>query len=142
MTTQATIHTTPIARPNLLRNSLRIDGIISAATGAISLAAAEELAPLLGIQPPLAFSIAGAVLIVYGGLLLYISTCEQISRRIVIAAIILDVLWVIDSAVLLIGGWLPLTSAGVWTIALLAVGVAVLGELKSFGLWRMRRTGG
>jgi len=43
---------------------------------------------------------------------------------------------VIDSAILLVAGWLPLTSAGMWTIGLIAVAVVVVAELKFFGLRR------
>jgi hypothetical protein len=50
---------------------------------------------------------------------------------------VLDLIWVIDSAILLVSGWLPLTSTGMWTIGLIAVAVAVFAELKFFGLRRM-----
>jgi hypothetical protein len=138
MATQATTHAAPIARPNLLRYALRGDAIVSAATGAICLAAAQPLADIIGIQPPVALRILGAMLAVYGGVLFYTAAQPQINRRVAIAAVVLNVLWVIDSAVLLVAGWLPLTSAGVWTIALIAVGVAIFAELQFFGLRRMR----
>ena len=74
----------------------------------------------------------------YGVFLLYTAAQSQISRRIATAALILDIIWVIDSAVLLIAGWLPHTSAVMWAIGLTAVAVAALGELKFFGLRRPR----
>jgi hypothetical protein len=123
---------------NLLRYAVRGDAIFSIATGAICLADAQPLATLLGIQPPLALQILGAVLVLYGAFLLYTAAQAQISRRIVIAAIALDLIWIIDSAILLVSGWLPLTSAGMWTIGLLAAAVVVVAELKFFGLRRMR----
>jgi hypothetical protein len=138
MATQATTHAPPSVQPNLLRLALRADAIFCIATGVIGLAAAQPLSALLGIQPPLALSILGAIVAVYGAFLLYTAAQAQVSRRIAIAALVLDIVWVIDSAVLLIAGWLPLTSAGTWTIGLVAVVVAALGELKFFGLRRMR----
>lgn len=136
MTTQATTHSSPNVQPSLLRLALRADAIVSLATGAISLVEAQPLGAMLGL-PPFALSILGAVVAVYGAFLLYIAAQPQISRRIVLAALVLDAIWVIDSVVLLISGWLPLTSAGMWTIGLVALAVATLGELKFFGLRRM-----
>ena len=125
------------ARSNLLRYTVRGDAIITAAVGAICLADAHPLATVLGIQQLQALQILGAVLVLYGAFLFYTAAQAQISRRIVIAAIALDLIWVIDSAILLVAGWLPLTSAGMWTIGLIAAAVAVVAELKFFGLRRM-----
>ena len=137
MTTRATTHASPSVQPNLLRLALRADAISCVAAGTIGLVAAQPLSALLGIEPPLALSLLGAIVALYGAFLFYAAAQAQISRRITIAALVLDVIWVIDSAVLLVAGWLPLTSAGMWTIGLVAVAVASLGELKFFGLRRM-----
>jgi len=138
MTAQVTTQTSPLTRSNLLRYALRGDALITLASGAICLADAQPLATLLGIQPPLALEILGAVLALYGAFLLYIAAQAQLNRRIVIAAIVLDLIWVIDSATLLVAGWLPLTSAGMWAIGLIAVAVAIVAELKFVGLRRVR----
>jgi hypothetical protein len=140
MTAHVTTQAGPSARSNLLRYTLRGDALVTLASGAICLADAQPLATLLGIQPPLALGILGAVLVLYGAFLFYTSTRAEINRRIVIAAIALDLIWVIDSAILLVSGWLPLTSAGMWTIGLLAAAVAVVAELKFFGLRRVGHT--
>ena len=138
MTAHVTIQSGQSVRSNLLRYTLRADALLSIATGAICLADAQPLATFLGIQPPLALEILGAVLALYGAFLFYTAAQAQINRRIVLAAIVLDAIWVIDSAILLVAGWLPLTSAGMWTVGLIAVAVAVVAELKFFGLRRMR----
>jgi hypothetical protein len=137
MTTQVTTQAGSLARSNLLRYTLRGDGLGTLAIGAICLVDAQPLATFLGVQPALALGILGAVLVLYGAFLLYTAAQTQLNRRVVIAAIVLDLIWVIDSAILLVAGWLPLTSAGMWTIGLLAVAVAVIAELKFFGLRRM-----
>src|SRR5690349_24936669 len=127
MTTQATTHASQIARPGLLRYALRADAILCMAAGAIGLADARPLAALLGIPSPLALGILGAIVLLYGALLLYSAARAQVSRRIAVVAIVLDAIWVIDSAVLLLlAGWLPLTSAGMWTLGLMALAVAML----------------
>jgi hypothetical protein len=138
MTVHATTQSGRLARSNLLRYTVRGDAIITAAIGAICLADAQPLATFLGIQPPLALEIMGAVLVLYGALLFYTAAQTQINRRVMVAAIVLDLIWVLDSAILLVSGWLPLTSAGMWTIGLLAAAVAVMAELKFFGLRRLR----
>ena len=138
MTAQVTNQAGPLTRSNLLRYAVRGDALVTLAIGAICLADAQPLATLLGIQPPLALEILGAVLALYGAFLFYTAAQSQLNRPIVIAAIALDVIWIIDSAILLVAGWLPLTSAGMWTVGLIAVAVAVVAELKFFGLRRMR----
>jgi hypothetical protein len=138
MTAHVTTQAAPLARSNLLRYALRGDAIATAITGALCIIDAQPLAALLGIQPPLALEILGAVLALYGAFLFYIAAQAQLGRRIVIAAIVLDGIWVLDSAILLVSGWLPLTSVGMWTIGLIAVAVAVVAELKFFGLRRLR----
>jgi len=138
MTVHVTTQPAPFARSNLLRYTLRGDAIATAITGALWVVDAQPLAALLGIQPPLALEILGAVLTLYGAFLFYTAAQAQLNRRIVIAAIVLDLIWVIDSAILLVSGWLPLTSAGMWAIGLIAVAVAVVAELKFFGLQRLR----
>ena len=138
MTAHVVTQSGPSAGSNLLRYTLRADALLSIATGAICLADAQPLATFLGIQPPLALEILGAVLALYGAFLFYTAAQAQINRRIVIAAIVLDAIWVIDSAILMVADWLPLTSAGMWTIGLIAVAVVVVAELKFFGLRRMR----
>jgi hypothetical protein len=142
MVTQVSTQAESLVRSNLLRYALRVDAIMSIATGAICLVDAQPLAALLGIQPPLALEVLGAVLALYGAFLFYTAAQAQLSRRIAIAAIALDLIWVIDSAILIVAGWLPLTSAGMWTIGLIAVAVAVVAELKFFGLRRLGHTAG
>ncbi|HEU5097612.1 MAG TPA: hypothetical protein VFU22_01115 [Roseiflexaceae bacterium] len=137
MTTQATTHVSSNVRPSLLRLALRADAIFCLALGAISLVAAQPLAAMLGI-PALALDIMGAIVAVYGAFLLYTAAQAQVGRRIALAALVLDVIWVIDSAVLLIAGWLPLTNAGMWTVGIVALAVVALAELKFFGLRRLR----
>jgi hypothetical protein len=138
MTAHVATQAGPLTQTNLLRYTLRGDALITIITGTICLADAQPLAALLGIQPPMALEILGAVLVLYGAFLFYTAAQAQLSRRIVSAAIALDLIWVIDSAILLMAGWLPLTSAGLWTIGLIAAAVAVVAELKFFGLRRMR----
>ncbi len=52
------------------------------------------------------------------------------------AVIVLDVAWVAGSALILLFDLVPLTTAGRWTIALLAEVVALFAILQTIGLRR------
>jgi hypothetical protein len=80
--------------------------------------------------------VLGVILLGYAGFLFAVAAREPISRRAVMAAIALDIVWVLDSVVLLASGWLALTTVGWWVIAVAALLVADFGVLKYIGLRR------
>ena len=121
----------------LLRYALRGNGLFSASSGLILVAAGPALSSFTGITPALALQIVGAVLLLYGAGLLWISTRAEIDRRVAWTAIILDVAWVAGSIMILLAGWLPLTVAGKWTVAVLADVVAVFAIVQYVGLRRL-----
>lgn len=49
--------------------------------------------------------------------------------------------WVAGSAALVFGDWLPLTTAGIWIIVVLADIVAVFAVLQFIGIRRLARKG-
>jgi hypothetical protein len=120
----------------LLKNALRGNALFSGTSGLIALAAAQSLTAFTGINPPIIFVVLGIALILYAVDLWWVASRETINRRFAWAAIILDVLWVIGSIAVLLSGWLPLTVAGSWTIALLAEAVAIFAVLQFVGLRR------
>jgi hypothetical protein len=121
---------------NLLKNALRGNALFSGTSGLVALAAAQSLAAFTGINPPIIFVVLGIALILYAVDLWWVASRETINRRFAWAAIILDVLWVVGSIAILLSGWLPLTVAGSWTIALLAEAVAIFAVLQFIGLRR------
>ena len=138
MTTQVATQAAPIARPNLLRYTLRGNAIVSAACGVLCLADAQPLAALTGITPSSIFSAVGMIMLVYAAALLDSTSRRQIDRRMAIATVVLDTLWVIASVALLVEGWSTLTSVGVWVVAIQALGTAAFADLQLFGVWRVR----
>lgn len=124
-------------KSNLLRNALRGNALFSGTSGLVALLAAPSLAAFTGIEPPIIFVVLGIVLILYAVDLWWVASRQTINRRLAWAAIILDILWVAGSVALLLFGWLPLTVAGSWTIALLAEVVAIFAVLQFIGLRRM-----
>jgi hypothetical protein len=61
---------------------------------------------------------------------------NEINTNLVWAVIIADVAWVAGSVVLLLSGWVPLTTAGKWLVALLADAVGILAVIQYIGLRR------
>jgi len=75
----------------------------------------------------------------YGVALFFLAAQQRINPKLALAVILLDVIWVIDSIVLLLSGRLPVTTTGIWIIAILALIVAGFAEVQYLGLRRMRR---
>jgi hypothetical protein len=133
------IQSQPVVRSTLLRRALQADAIFSGLSGVALIVAAGPIGTLLGLSAPLGLAALGVILIGYAALLYTTAAKEPIDRRRAIAAVVLDVIWVIDSAVVLLAGWLPLTPAGWWIILDVAIVVAVFAEIKFIGLWRLGR---
>jgi hypothetical protein len=121
----------------LLQRALQANGIFCAASGAILVVAAPWLARVLGIPWPPAITVTGLMLLPYGLLLWRQARRTGQLPALGRVAIILDGLWVAGSVALLLGGWLPLTTAGKWAIALLADVVGLFAVVQVVGLRRM-----
>jgi hypothetical protein len=133
MTTQST---TRSGASDLARTVLRGNALFSGVSGAALVLGARPIAGFLGWNAPLALAATGVVLIGYAAYLFWATAQEQLDRRIVLAAAVLDIGWVIGSAVLLLGSLLPLTTAGKWAIALIAEVVAIFAALQLYALRR------
>ena len=131
MTTQTTVQH---AKPNFLRRAVQIDGAFSATSGAISLLGATPLASLMGLPNPLALTILGGGLIVYGLFLMVQAARAESPRRLAILVMALNILWVIGSMELLYFDWVPLTTAGTWIVIAIADIVGLLAVLQFYAL--------
>jgi hypothetical protein len=119
-----------------LRRSLQLDGVASGLTGALLLVAAGPVSTLIGNAAPAVARLVGAGLLVFAGALLWNARRATVAHGEVVAAVVLNVAWVIGSAVLIALG--PLTVLG--NVAVAAVALAVLGFtlLEIVGLRRLR----
>ena len=122
---------------SLLKRALRGNAAFSVVSGAVLVVEAPFLAPIMGIPSPLALTVTGIVLLPFGLLLWWLAGREELARTVGWIAIELDVLWVAGSIALLLSGWLPLTTAGNWIIALLADAVAMFAVLQYLGVRRL-----
>lgn len=125
---------------NLFGQALRANAIFSGISGILFVLAAGILSELTGIHPPLAFTITGLGLTLYSAFLFQLRRSHPVyNTRIVWAVIIVDLLWVADSAALLVTGWLPLTVTGQWAIAIVADIVLLFAIWQYIGLRRMQK---
>lgn len=72
----------------------------------------------------------------YGIFLLFSTSRPQLDSRIVLFAIVADILWVIDSFALLAFRWIPLTAVGAWIVAVQAGIVLIFAILQIIGALR------
>jgi len=118
-----------------LRRVLFADAATSAAAGLLMLCGAGLLEPLLGIPEALT-RYAGLSLMPFAAFVAWLATRQQLSRAGVWAVIALNALWVVDSIVLLLSGWIQPSVLGQAYVMAQAVVVAALAELEYIGLRR------
>ncbi len=107
-----------------LRLALVGDAVVSGATGLLLAVAAGPLAPLLGLPTPLLRD-SGLVLLPYAAFVACAGTRDRPPRWAVRAAIVINLLWAADSAVLLAAG--PMSPAALGTAFVMAQALVVLG---------------
>jgi len=118
-----------------LRYALLADAIASGATGLLMIAGADLLTRLLGL-PVALMRESGLLLVPYVALVAFVGTREIIPLGAVKAIIALNVLWVLGTVGLLVGGFVAPTVLGYAFVIVQAVAVGVLAELQLVGLRR------
>lgn len=130
-------HLTTDDSSTLLRRALVANALFSGASGTLLALGARPVASFLGLDAVLFLTATGVLLILYAADLLYVATRPAINRTAVWIAVILDLSWVAGSALILFGGWLPLTTAGKWTIGIVAELVFLFAVFQYLGLRRL-----
>jgi len=134
-TTPARRATATTASDGLLRFALRADAAITAANAVVYLAAFALLDGWLGVPAGLLVGV-GAFLLAFAAFVGRLATRPEISRAAVTGVIAVNVVWVVDSVLLLaVDGFSP-TLAGQLVVAFQAAGVAALAALQYAGLRR------
>ena len=118
-----------------LRRVLIVDAVASAATGLLMFACAALLEQWLNL-PALLLRYAGLSLLPFAAIVAWLGLRQSLSRAGVWAVIALNVLWVLDSAALLVSGWVDPALLGYAFVVFQAAVVAVLAELEFIGLRR------
>jgi hypothetical protein len=122
-----------------LSRALGLDAAASGATALLLIAAATPLEGLLGLPAALLRG-AGLVLIPYVAFVVYTATRAEIAPPMVWSIIIINALWAIASALLLLSGWVAPNALGYAFVIGQAVVVALLGELQYIALTRLPAT--
>ena len=125
------------SRQQLLRTTLAVNAIATAACGAVFLAAAVPLAPVLGVPGPLPLAACGVLFLAFAAQVWRVRR-EPVDLAQATAILALDVLYVIASVVLLLAWPSVLSSYGRILTALLADTVAVFAILELVGIRRAR----
>ena len=119
----------------LLRNALRANACFSALSGCTLLAFSGSLAPWLGAPDAALLTGLGLNLAVFAGLLVLLASRPVIRRGLALTVVWLDLGWVAGSAVVLLAG--VLTTAGAWSVALVADVVLAFALLQYLGVRRL-----
>jgi hypothetical protein len=118
----------------LLRQALLADAVTSGACGLLMLLGAGNLS-FLGL-PEALLRIAGAVLLPYAAVVGWLGTRDTVLRIAAWAVILGNVVWVLDSLLLIVSGWVEPTRAGTAFVILQATAVGMYAELQLIGLRR------
>lgn len=121
---------------NVLRRALQANGLFSAVSGAMLAVLPSQVSSFLGLAMPGLINFLGAGLIGFAVALFWLASEPRIHRSLALAVIVLDIAWVLDSILLLIADIVPLTTHGLWAIAIVSGIVAFFAALQSYGLHR------
>ncbi len=130
MATQTQTHTS-LSNSLLARRGVQANGLFDLVAGAILVTSAGPLARTFGLEEPLWLGLLGATLFGTAALQVWMAAQSQVRRSWLLALAVLSIVWAIGSVIVLAAGWLPLTTAGKWAVALQADAVAL------FGLWHL-----
>lgn len=118
---------------NFLRYVLFADAATCLACGLLLTIGGGFLQNILGLPASLMFY-AGAFLFPFTAFLVYTATRKSISKTAIWAIIGLNLLWTIDSFLLLVSGYVAPTVYGYIFVILQAVGVLMFADLEFIGL--------
>jgi len=118
---------------SFLRRVLIVDAISSGAMGVALLTAAGTLSPMLGLPAQL-LTEAGIVLLPFAAFVGFLASRAVPYRGAVWFVIALNVLWAIDSIVLLLTGWVAPSALGYTFVLAQAAFVALMADLEYVGL--------
>ena len=135
MTTINPTHVT-VAPDYLLRRVLQGNMVFSGLTGLVLTVDAGLLSRWLGIPAAWMLVVIGVGLLGFAWGLFQIAKQNPIDLRQANAILFMDVAWVVGSALLLFTGWVSFTTAGWWTVLLVADVVALFAILETIGIRR------
>ena len=122
-------------RSNLLRRTIQADGVFTLLGGLLLAVDGGPIAAFIGLPESEILTVMGLFCVGYSALLFLAARRSPVDRGHAFGFMLADVAWVIASAAILLGGWAPLNTTGVWAVLIVADIVAVFAALKYVG-WR------
>jgi len=126
---------TSIRASSFLRRVLIVDALISGASGVAMFALADVFASLLQLPVDLVRE-AGIILLPFAACVGFVASRQEPARLAVWAIIAMNILWVVDSILLLFSGWVAPNVLGYVFVIAQAAMVLVLAVLEYMGLKR------
>lgn len=129
---------TPIRSSAFLRRVLTIDAVFSGVSGIAMIAFAAAFANLLQLPVEL-ISEAGIILVpfaAFAAFVGFVASRSEPARVAVWAIIAINIVWAVDSIVLLFGGWVAPNALGYAVVIAQAAGVLLLADLEYRGMKR------
>jgi hypothetical protein len=114
---------------------LTIDAVFSGVSGIAMIAFAEVFANLLQLPVEL-ISEAGIILVPFAAFVAFVASRSEPARVAVWAIIAINIVWAVDSIVLLFSGWVAPNALGYAVVIAQAAGVLALADLEYMGLKR------
>lgn len=137
MTTINPTHVT-VAPDRLLRRVLQANMVFSGLSGLLLAVGAGPLSRWLGIPAAWILVVIGIGLLGFAWQLFQTAKQSPIDLGQANAILLMDVAWVIGSALLLFTGWVAFSTAGWWAVLLVADVVAAFAILEFVGIRRVR----
>lgn len=122
-----------ISMTPFLRNTLRLDAVVSGAAGLLMAAGASLLGPFLNLPNDLLFW-AGLALFPFVALLVVLSRRDAVSRTLVLDVVLINVAWVIASFAIMLFGLVEPNLLGTLFITAQALAVALFAALQASAL--------
>ena len=119
----------------LLRRALLADATLTSVAGIVLVLAANPLGVFFDL-PAAMLQIAGMIFIPFGAFAGWLGTRPRVLRTLVFVVIVLNALWALDSALLILTRWVETTPIGEFFVLGQAVIVAAIAEVEFIGLRR------
>ena len=125
-------------RSTFLRRLIAADAAACLLGGAVFALDAARLESPLGLSPQLLQPV-GLFLVVYGVGLAILATRPSLPRAVVWTLVAFNLAWAIESAALVVLGWVSPTSLGLGVVLVQAAGAMLVGDLQFLALRRASR---
>lgn len=126
---------TSIRPSSFLRRVLVVDAVFSGSSGIMMIAFAGLIAAVTQLPVEL-ISEAGMLLVPFAAFVGFVASRGAPARLAVWAIIAINIVWAVDSVVLLFTGWVAPNAVGYAVVVAQAAGVLLLADLEYMGLKR------